>query len=159
MIDKRACAGQGRVCISAMYLFLSICVHDDMEIETVYTDTYLKTTSPKNDRGLRSENRLREHAAGGRYIFVYMIRHPHPRHLLAEGTENRGGMAAASRMHGATTKDLASLIMGVGVGAGNAAGRERARSTTFDTHLSEGIYLRSLPDQRGTIADGGQMTW
>ena len=157
MIDKRACAGQGRVCISAMCLFLSICVYDDMEIKTVYTDTYLKTTSPKNDRGLRSENRLREHAAGGRYIFVYMIRHPHPRHLLAEGTENRGGMAAASRMDRATAKDLPSLIMGGG--AGNAAGRERGRSTTFDTHLSEGIYLRSLPDQRGTIADGGQMTW
>ena len=48
-----------------MYLFLSICVHDDMEIETVYTDTYLKTTSPKNDRGSRSENSLRGQAAGG----------------------------------------------------------------------------------------------
>ena len=114
MINKRTCAGQGRVCISAMYLFLSICVHDDMEIETVYTDTYLKTTSPKKDPGLRSENRLREHAAGGRYIFVYMIRHPQPRHLLAEGTENRGGMAAASRMDRATAKDLPSLIMGGG---------------------------------------------
>ena len=65
-------------------------------------------------------------------------------------------MAAASRMHRATTKDLPSLIMGGW--AGNAAGRERARSTTCDTHLSEGIYLRSLPDQKGTIADGGQMT-
>ena len=60
-------------------------------------------------------------------------------------------------MHRATTEDSPPLIMGGGV-AGNTAGRERARSITFDTHLTEGIYLRSIPDQRGTIADGGQMT-
>ena len=82
---KRACAGQGRAYISAIYLFLLIYIYGDIEMETVYTDTHLKTTSPKNDRGLRSENRLREHAAGGRYIFVYMIRHPDRRGTIADG--------------------------------------------------------------------------
>jgi len=143
VINKRTCAGQGRVCISAMYLFLSICVHDDMEIETVYTDTYLKTTSPKNDRGLRSENRLREHAAGGRYIFVYMIRHPHPRHLLAECTENRGGMAAASRMHRATAKDLPSLIMGGGLEM-QQDGNVRGALRLIHIYLKEYIFDRYL---------------
>ena len=33
-------------------------------MEPIYTDTHFKTTSPKNDRGLRSQNRMRKHAAG-----------------------------------------------------------------------------------------------
>ena len=128
---------------------------------TIYTDMHIKTTSPKNDRGLRAENRLREHAAGGRYILYTLYRHPQQRHPLAEGTENRGGgcrsvTGLARACIGQQQKTHHHSSWG-GV-AGNTAGREGARSKTFDTHLTEGIYLRSIPDQRGTIADGGLMT-
>ena len=62
---------------------------------------------------------------------------------MAEGTENRGGMAAASRMHRATTKDLPSLIMGGGLEM-QPDGNVRGALRLIHIYLKEHIFDRYL---------------
>ena len=135
MNDKRACARQGRVCISALYRFLSIHIYGDMEMAPIYTDTHFKTTSPKCNRGSKSENRLREDASGAeKYDCIHYtdIRSRGIRWTKAPRIEE--GVTEASRdrpehAQGNNKRLTTTDYKGRGF-AENTTGRERARSTT-----------------------------
>ena len=90
-----------------------------MEMQPIYTDTYFKTTSPKNDRGLKSESRLGEHAARVGGIIVYITKNSvAEEHGSGRSRESRRGSprrrGTGPCTHRAKTKDPPPLIMGKG---------------------------------------------
>ena len=146
MNDKRACAGHRRVGISATYSeYISLSIYISRHGDGAHIHRY----AFHNDvPGKRSGVEVLTQAArtsswGVRKIFIYITQtssaeaYVGPRHR-----ESRGGSprrrGTGPRTHRATTKDPPPMIMGGG-GAGNTAGRERARSNTFDTY--SGVFI------------------
>ena len=146
MNDKRPCAGQGRAYNSAIHLFLSICIYGDIEIEAIYTDTHFKTTSPKNERGLRSENRLRGHAAGGRYMIVYIVQESAAETDVGRRhRESRRGWPAHAQ--GNNKRLSATDYGGVGVLEIQHDGNVRGALRLIRTYLKKLIFDRYLPKE------------
>ena len=118
-----------------------------MEMEAIYTDTHFKTTSPKNERGLRSENRLRGHAAGGRYMIAYIVQES-----VAEtdvGRRHRGSRRGWPAHAQGNIKRLTDTDYG-GVGVLEIQQEENVRGALCSIHiyLRKFIFDHSLTKQR-----------